>query len=51
VRMVIAKKEKISNALISENVYQPEDRLYLLDLPLKILEDLLEHQKQNSKKE
>ncbi|MGW6611772.1 hypothetical protein ACWF7H_29280, partial [Peribacillus butanolivorans] len=41
VRIVNAKKQKIVNTLISENVYQPADRPFLLELPLKNLEEIL----------
>ncbi|CAH0280206.1 hypothetical protein SRABI96_03954 [Peribacillus sp. Bi96] len=41
VRIVNAKKQKIINTLISEGVYQPDDRLFLFDLPLKKLEEIL----------
>lgn len=41
VRIVTAKKQKIVNTLIAEKVYEPTDRSFLLDLPLKNLEDLL----------
>lgn len=41
VRIVNAKKQKIVNTLISENVYQPADRPLLLELPLKNLEEIL----------
>jgi len=41
VRIVTAKKQKIVNTLIAEKVYEPADRSFLLDLPLKNLEDLL----------
>lgn len=40
IRIVVMKKQKIVTALISENVYQPTDRSYLLELPLKILEEI-----------
>lgn len=41
VRIVNAKKQKIVNTLISEDVYQPNDRSFLLELPLKNLEEIL----------
>ena len=41
VRIVNAKKQKIVNTLISEDVYQPDDRPFLLELPLKNLEEIL----------
>lgn len=41
VRIVNAKKQKIVNTLISEDVYQPDDRPFLLELTLKNLEEIL----------
>ncbi|WP_057913983.1 hypothetical protein [Peribacillus muralis] len=41
VRIVNAKKQKIAATLISEGIYQPDDRSFLLDLPLKNLEEIL----------
>ena len=41
IRIVTAKKHKIINALITENLYQPADRSFLLELPLRDLEELL----------
>lgn len=41
VRIVKAKKQKIVNTLIAEKVYEPADRSFLLDLPLRDLENLL----------
>lgn len=41
IRIVTAKKYKIVNTLIAENIYQPADRSFLLDLPLKNLEEIL----------
>lgn len=41
VRIVNAKKQKIVNTLISEDVYQHDDRPFLLELPLKNLEEIL----------
>ncbi|WP_142384803.1 Fur-regulated basic protein FbpA [Bacillus sp. M6-12] len=45
VKLVIAKKQKIINALILNKIYHPDDRLILLDLPLEELEKLLDRQK------
>jgi hypothetical protein len=41
VRIVNAKKQKIVNTLILEDVYQLDDRPLLLELPLKNLEEIL----------
>lgn len=41
VQIVNVKKQKIVNMLISEDVYQPDDRPFLLELPLKNLEEIL----------
>lgn len=41
IRIVVAKKYKIINMLITENMYQQSDRSYLLELPLRDLEELL----------
>lgn len=41
VRIVNAKKQKLVNTLISEDLYQPDDRPFLLELPLKNLEEIL----------
>lgn len=41
IQMVEAKKHKIVNSLIAENIYQLDDRSFLLKLPLKNLERLL----------
>ncbi len=40
-KIVKARKEKIIHTLISENNYQPADHSYLMNLPLRNLEDLL----------
>lgn len=48
VRIVNAKKQKIVNTLISEGVYQPDDRSFLLELPLKNLEEILSLRKKSS---
>ncbi|RFU67900.1 Fur-regulated basic protein FbpA [Peribacillus saganii] len=44
VKLVIAKKEKIINALILNKIYKPEDRPNLLNLPLEELEKLFNQQ-------
>lgn len=41
IQIVARKKQKIVAQLISENIYQPTDRSYLLELPLKNLESIL----------
>ncbi|WP_285768590.1 hypothetical protein [Peribacillus sp. SI8-4] len=41
VRIVHAKKERIAATLISEGIYQPDDRTFLMELPLKNLEEIL----------
>ena len=41
IEIVARKKQKIVTELISENIYQPTDRSYLLELPLKNLESIL----------
>lgn len=40
-KVVKTKKEKIIHTLISESVYQPADRFYLTNLPLRNVEDSL----------
>lgn len=47
VQIVTAKKQKIVNQLIEGNVYQPQDRSFLLDLPLKNLEEILDFQNES----
>ena len=41
IQIVARKKQKIVAELISNNIYQPTDRPYLLELPLKNLESIL----------
>ena len=41
VQITTAKKKKIINTLIAENIYQLTDRRFLLELSLKNLEEIL----------
>ncbi|OIK08388.1 hypothetical protein [Bacillus sp. MUM 13] len=43
VKIIEAKKHRIINILIAENAYQPSDRIYLSNLPLKNLEEILKY--------
>ncbi|WP_419883071.1 hypothetical protein ACN6MY_05400 [Peribacillus sp. B-H-3] len=43
VKIIEAKKQRIINMLIEENAYKPSDRMYLSNLPLKNLEEILRY--------
>lgn len=51
IRIVTAKKHKIINMLITEKIYQPSDRSFLVELPLRDLEGLLAQVDSQSEKQ
>ncbi|WP_409304320.1 hypothetical protein [Peribacillus sp. SCS-155] len=44
IKLVAAKKEKIILQLLSSKTYLPSDRDFLVNLPLKDLEDMLKRE-------